>query len=117
MVNSLHDAIVAGKGKEVLGPTLTELATYTIQHFKDEEGLMTSINYPALAAHKRKHEDLTAKVKELIAKFQDGKMVLSVTLSAFLSDWLRHHIKEDDAALIKYTREHGLVAKPVGAGR
>jgi hemerythrin len=37
-------------------------------------------------------------------------------LSSFLADWLRHHIKEDDMALIKYTQTHpvALTAKSGG---
>lgn len=111
MVNDLHDAIVANKGKETLGPTLEKLATYTIQHFQNEEGLMTRVNYPALADHKKKHEDLTNQVKELLINFKSGKLTLSITLSQFLANWLRHHIKEDDTALIKYVQSKAAAAK------
>jgi len=113
MVNELHDGIVANKGKEILQPTLEKLAKYTIEHFRSEEALMTEVKYPALSAHKRKHDDLTKQVKELIEKYRTGKAVLSMTLSNFLADWLRHHIKEDDMALIKYLQAHpgGLAAK------
>ena len=104
MVNELHDAIVAEKGKEVLAPTLEKLAKYTIDHFKDEEGLMSKINYPAIALHRQKHEDLTNEVKALVAKYKSGQAVLSITLSNFLAKWLRHHIKEDDVALIKHMK-------------
>jgi hemerythrin-like metal-binding protein len=104
MVNELHEAIVAEKGKEVIAPTLEKLAKYTVEHFKDEEKLMTEIAYPALAAHRRKHEDLTTEVKDLVQKYKTGQTMLSITLSNFLAKWLRHHIKEDDMALIKYMK-------------
>jgi len=106
MVNELHEAIVASKGKEILQPTLEKLAKYTIEHFRAEEAVMTEVKYPAISFHKRKHDDLTKQVKELIDKYQTGKAVLSMTLSSFLADWLRHHIKEDDMALIKYVQAH-----------
>lgn len=106
MVNELHDAIVAGKGTAVLTPTLTELAKYTIQHFRSEEELMAAAGYPARAVHQKKHEDLTHQVKDLVAKYQSGQCVLTITLSNFLADWLRHHIKEDDFALVKYLKAH-----------
>jgi len=108
MVNDLHDAIIAGKGKEILAPTLKKLATYTVEHFRDEQTLMASINYPESAAHLKKHQDLTAEVTELVARFDAGKMVLSITLSSFLANWLRHHIKEDDLALVNYLKQHPL---------
>jgi len=108
MVNELHDAIVANKSKQILQPTLEKLAKYTIEHFRSEETLMTEVKYPAINPHKRKHDELTKQVKELIEKYQTGKAVLSMTLSNFLADWLRHHIKEDDMALIKYVQAHPL---------
>jgi hemerythrin len=116
MVNDLHDAIVAGKGKDVLQPTLEKLAKYTMEHFRSEEALMAEIKYPALGTHKNKHDELTRQVKELVEKYRTGKAVLGVTLSSFLADWLRHHIKEDDMALIKYTQTHpvALTAKSGG---
>lgn len=53
MVNELHDAIIEGKGNDVLAPTLKKLAKYTVEHFRDEEVLMASINYPMLVPHKK----------------------------------------------------------------
>lgn len=102
MVNSLHDAIVAGKGKDVLQPTLEKLAKYTIQHFGTEEALMLQASYPNLIPHRQKHHQLADKAKEIIEGYKSGKIVLSITLSQFLSDWLSHHINEDDKALIDF---------------
>jgi len=106
MVNDLHDAIISGKNKEILTPTLQKLAQYTVEHFRTEEGLMVKVAYPELRGHKRKHEDLIKQVKELVQKYQTGQVVLTITLSNFLADWLRHHIKEDDLALVKYCQAH-----------
>jgi len=106
MMSKLHDAIVADRGREVLGPTLQELAKYTQEHFAEEERLMDAIHYPQLAAHRKKHEGLTRQVQELQAKFRDGKIVFSMTVSSFLAEWLKHHIKEDDVALVEYMKTH-----------
>jgi hemerythrin len=104
MVNELHNAIIANKGKEILGPTLDKLAKYTIEHFQTEEGLMERIKYPSLSTHQQKHKDLTDEVVDLVGKFKAGQMVLSITLSNFLAKWLRHHIKEDDVALVNFSK-------------
>lgn len=106
MVNDLHAAIMAGTGKEILTPTVTKLAKYTLDHFACEEALMMKVNYPGLAEHRQKHEELTRQVKELAEKYSAGKIVLTITLSNFLADWLRHHIKKHDVALVKYVRAH-----------
>jgi hemerythrin len=106
MVNHLHDAIMDGTSKEILTPTLTKLAKYTIAHFAAEEALMKAVNYPAMAEHRKKHGELTKQVKDLVEKYSAGKVVLTITLSNFLADWLRHHIKEDDIALVRYVKAH-----------
>ena len=110
MVNELHAAILDERGKEVLTPTLEKLAKYTVEHFQSEEALMNRVQYPGLSAHKQKHDDLTKQVKELIEKYQTGKAVLTMTLSNFLANWLRHHIKQDDMALVKYVQNQNKAA-------
>jgi hemerythrin len=106
MVNELHDAIVAGKGKEVLTPTLTKLVKYTVEHFSTEEKLMAAAGYPATPDHHRLHEELTRQVKELAEKYASGKLVLATTLSGFLANWLSHHIQESDITMINYVKAH-----------
>jgi len=102
MVNALHAAILENRSKDLLTPTLEKLVNYTIEHFRSEEALMAQVNYPAMAVHKWKHEDLTEKVQELVRKYNSGQVVLTVTLSNFLAEWLRYHIKEDDMRLMQY---------------
>ena len=110
MINQLHQAIVSGKGREALGRTLERLKNYTVTHFAAEESLMAASQYPHLALHKRKHDALTAKATKIIENYKHGKMVLTLTLSQFLSDWLRHHISEDDKALVNYLNQRKLEA-------
>jgi hemerythrin len=111
MVNDLHEAIVAGRGKDVLNPTLEKLVNYTVQHFGAEEALMRSVAYPAFEVHRGKHLDLTEQVKDLVGKYGRGELVVSITLSRFLADWLRHHILENDLALIHYVQTHNPAAR------
>ena len=115
MVNELHEAIVAKKQKEVLSPVLEKLAKYTVDHFRTEEDFMSGISYPELAAHRQKHQKLTKEVQEIIEKYRTGQAVLPITLSNFLANWLRHHIKEDDVALVKYMNANR--ESPASAGR
>lgn len=110
LINDLHDAILSRVGEEVLGATLYQLSDYTIRHFGMEEALMRRVTYPALSEHKRKHDQLAEQVKGLRKRFDEGRLTLTITLSNFLADWLRHHIKEDDLAMIKYVQNRSCVA-------
>jgi hemerythrin-like metal-binding protein len=49
-----------------------------------------------LAAHKAQHEDLTRKVIDLQRQMQADKLMLSIEVMRFLSDWLRQHIGGSD---------------------
>ena len=108
MVNDLHQASVAGSGKQAIAPMLERLADYTAQHFAMEEEFRARIQYPHLEMPRRKHAELAQKAARIIGDDKTGKAVLSITLSQFLADWLRHHINEDDKALIRYTQSMGI---------
>lgn len=106
MVNNLHLAIVEGHGKEAMGPTLDKLAKYVVEHFQTEEKLMSLKGYPGYSVHKHIHEDLTKKAVDLIEKYHAGKLALSITVSQFLGDWVKHHIHDEDIKMIKWVQEH-----------
>lgn len=100
MVNELHDAIRAARGKEVLGTVLDGLVSYTKTHFGHEEVEMAKFKYPAAAAHLKEHQALTKQVLEVQAKYKAGNhAVLTMEVMAFLRDWLLKHIQGTDKAL------------------
>ena len=102
MVNSLHHAIISGHGPGQVAPVLKSLASYTIEHFKTEEGLMSSEGYPEFARHKKAHDDLVGNVKDLLSRLDAKSDVLPAELSRFLADWLNHHIRGEDMPMIKW---------------
>ena len=109
LLNQLHDGMMAGKGKEVIGGVLKGLIDYTANHFRYEEELFARIGYPDGAAHKHDHDELVRKVVEIQKKYeQSGPGALTIPVMNFLKDWLTAHILGSD---MKY-RAH-LVAKGV----
>jgi hemerythrin len=96
MINELHDAMIAGKGNEVLGKTLDGLISYTTTHFADEENMMAVYDYPDAVAHKVEHENLIRQVTELQQKFNSGATVMTINVLMFLRDWLMDHIHVTD---------------------
>lgn len=98
--NKLHEAMIEGQGKTVVGPILDRLLRYTAGHFAHEERLMRLHDYPELAAHKAQHDALTRQVLEFQAKFQSGQATMTVQLLHFLKNWLVDHIQGSDR---KYT--------------
>lgn len=76
---------------------LKELQEYAVFHFKNEEEYMMKIRHKKLLSHKAEHQDFIDKVSsynfEDIDENQKG-FILEVL--DFLSDWLVHHIVEND---------------------
>lgn len=109
LVNQLHDGMIAGKGKEVVGPVLDGLIAYTASHFKYEEDLFARTGYPDAPAHKLEHADLVARVTE-IRKVYDvkGPSVLTIQVMNFLKDWLTTHIQGADKEYGPHLQANGV---------
>ncbi len=109
LLNQLHDGMMNGKGKEVVGPVLRGLIDYTASHFKYEEQLFDKTTYPEAARHKKEHDDLVKRVLEIQQKYeQSGPGILTIQVMNFLKDWLTNHILGSD---MRYS-DH-LIAKGV----
>lgn len=103
LANELHEAIVAGRGVDVLGAALHAVYDYTGFHFAAEEGLMQAHRYPAFGSHRALHQTLKKKVEELMERHAAGK-VLPLTVGLFLGNWLRDHIETVDRRFIEWAR-------------
>jgi hemerythrin-like metal-binding protein len=96
IVNELHLSMVTGHGREHLGKILANLIKYTQVHFKTEENLMFSHQYPEYVKHKAEHDNLTATALDLQGKFQRSEVGLTIEVMDFLKDWLTKHIMGSD---------------------
>ena len=99
LVNTLFQAMRAGKANAVLGAILDELVDYTGTHFSREEALMQQVHFPGYAEHKSAHDALVKEVRALQMRFKGGSITLSLDVFKFLSDWLRNHIMTYDVQL------------------
>ena len=97
-----------GKGKNVLGDTLSNLITYTTTHFKTEEKYFDLYSYPDKEAHKIEHKKFTETVTKFKNDFDSGNAIISLEVMNFLKDWLTKHINASDKNYSKFFIEHGL---------
>ena len=100
-INSLHAAMSAGKGKEVLAPILSNLVLYTKTHFTFEESLLRVRGYAELPSHSRIHQELTRQVLDLQRNLGANELSLTIEAMAFLKKWLGDHILTHDLAYAK----------------
>jgi hemerythrin len=103
-VNKLADSFKAGTSKAQVKESLDFLVKYTFEHFQTEEKYMREMDYPKLTSHMAEHAQLIVKAKDLQNKLAEGKpMTMDVTI--FLADWLKHHINELDMGYVAFVKE------------
>ena len=108
LINDLHDARKAGKGKDVLGEILKALAEYTVYHFGTEETMFKETGYPGSLSHQAEHKQLTQEVLEIKRKFEAGQTVVTIELMEFLRNWLNDHIKGSDKKFTAFFHSKGI---------
>ncbi|MBD2481074.1 bacteriohemerythrin [Planktothrix sp. FACHB-1365] len=111
IINSLNNAMLEGQGEALLQKTLESLKDYTTVHFDTEEEFMLRHNYPGYQQHQIKHEALKTQVLEFEHKNYNNLSQLTIEVSHFLTDWLIHHIKDEDRKMIRFCC-HGYWFKP-----
>jgi len=108
LINQLHQAMIARKGRESLGGILASLVTYTKSHFAAEEGLLRANQYPDLADHKPEHERFTQTIVEFQGRFQRNEVAMTIDVMDFLKDWLVKHIMGVDKKYVPHLSARGV---------
>jgi hemerythrin len=96
LINTLHDAMKSGQGKQALESTLQELAGYAVYHFRTEEEYMQKFHYPEYVTHKNVHDAFVRKVSDFQKEFSANRLGLTLDVMNFLRDWVSTHIKGTD---------------------
>jgi len=96
MLNELYDAMMEGNALGITGPLLHKLVEYTKIHFSSEEKLMAEANYPNLAEHIARHQQLIEEVKQHVATYERQNLFMPIPLLHFLRDWIATHIQKED---------------------
>jgi len=108
MINSLREAMLEGKGRDVQKVTIEEMVDYATVHFATEEKYMTAFAFPEYAAHKREHDAFSTKAMELKDRVQKAGFVLTMEILDFLRSWLKNHIQGTDKRYEECFHGHGL---------
>jgi hemerythrin len=102
--NALMGACDRGRSRELLASILEFMNNYVLQHFRDEERLQSSVDYPLYVAHKAVHEELGARFMQLEVKFavHGATVQLVIETCKLLSEVLFEHIHLHDKALAEF---------------
>ena len=105
LINSLHAAMIQGKGREVLAQILDGLVDYTKVHFAAEEMMLEKFNYPDLQAHQAEHDVFIRKAYALQTDYRNGKQALTLPVMDFLKGWLINHILKTDKKYMPFVNQ------------
>lgn len=108
MINELHEAMKAGKGKDAVSDILKEMIDYAATHFGTEEKYMGDFHYPGYTQHKTEHDAFVLKVLDFQEKYNRGSLALTFELMDFLENWLLKHIQGTDKAYGPFFNKKGL---------
>lgn len=108
MLKELSDAMRVRKGKDVIGKILNGLISYTDTHFKTEEKYFKAYRYPETISHQKEHEGFVKKATDFKRDFDNGKLMITIDVLNFLSNWVTNHIKKTDKKYSAFFNEKGL---------
>jgi voltage-gated potassium channel len=104
LINKIENAVKNKESRRVINQVFDEMFEYVLIHFKHEEILFEELNYPGLELHKKIHNELLLKVKDLDSK---RAFIRPESIISFLKSWIKHHIMEDDKKYSDYLISKG----------
>lgn len=102
LMENLSDNANNPNNKGLLFLSLTALKDYTKYHFKDEEQVMFSVNFPELSQHRAMHAQFVDQIESMMDSVRMGEAIVIEDLMVFLSSWMADHILVEDMKLSRY---------------
>lgn len=102
LLDLLSSSIKEKKTKKVIKETVEKLTTHILEHFRDEENLMSMCAYPHLAEHKIIHEKTFDQAATLIEKYRNEELEIATPLVVFLTQLITTHIQKEDKAFFDW---------------
>jgi hemerythrin-like metal-binding protein len=99
LINDLYDAKENNADFAVVVPVLNQLVEYTINHFRDEEVVMLSHQYPEFVQHKALHDKMR---NTTLALREHSTSLTGHDLLGFLKEWWVSHIQQEDKKYAPY---------------
>ncbi|MEN6610942.1 MAG: bacteriohemerythrin [Methanoregulaceae archaeon] len=106
-INTLHAAMLAKQGKQVLEKTPDEHAAHMVYHFQAEEKYVQKSACPSYFSHKKEHDAFVKKVSDFPKEFRAGKLWLSLEIMNFLKDWVTNPIRGTDKRYSEIFHKNG----------
>lgn len=90
--------------KEEIKQAMIDLYDYTVEHFRDEEKFMATIDYWDIINHKKVHTSLLATFKSYVLEIENDNLDYH-KVAAFIRNWLVVHIQNIDMRYADHYRK------------
>lgn len=107
-LNELHEEMLGGKVNEAVAPQVRNLVSIAGAHFAAEEKLMESTQFPGLADHRAKHEELARKIHEFVSRHEMGDRAAYSQFLYFVRAYMTQHMLKEDHEYAPWLAEHGI---------
>ena len=107
-LNELHEEMLGGKTNEAVAPLIRNLVAIAGVHFAAEEKLMETTQYPGLADHRAKHQELTQKISEFLSCHESGDRAAYSHFLYFVRAYMTKHMLKEDHEYAPWLAEHGI---------
>jgi len=97
--NMLLAAIQAGRPQEALLAAVDALIRDVVEHFTDEEKVLTAAGIPGADAHVTKHRELVARLHDLRNRFHSGELGIGEVFQFVADQLIGGHVLGDDKDL------------------
>jgi hemerythrin len=102
----LHKAILSGAKVEQVKPILVNLMEAAEEHFRHEERLMRAVHYSAFQWHKKQHDTVRRRAKQVLTRIEAGDAGAPMELLKFLDTWLVEHMTVTDRMMGAFLRNY-----------
>ncbi len=96
ILNNFYEKLDNDDMTENVKKLVDEVLEYTNYHFTQEETFMESIHYPEIDSQKQMHAEIIRMIEGYRQKAVEGKVIISMTLTAELKKWFKEHILIED---------------------
>ncbi len=96
ILNNFYEKLNNDDMTENVKILVDEVLEYTNYHFTQEETFMESIHYPEIDSQKQMHAQIIRMIEGYRQKAVEGKVIISMTLTAELKKWFKEHILIED---------------------
>jgi hemerythrin-like metal-binding protein len=101
-INRLYAQMMNGEGAQAGQAMITIAETLVVEHFKDEESVMSRNSYPGLEDHRRHHRTFLERFASVKGAVLAGRPDAVAQMFDYVATWLANHIRLEDGKLAAY---------------